>query len=112
MNFWMRRVGLIAPSLPLHEPCFRSMLCHQRHLFNIYRQILEMHLYKQYLFKPQTVAAYSEQDFIVKFWSYAFEEVFSATVACACTGILTRKKQTKEAMKMKTALPFNEYEAV
>lgn len=41
-----------------------------------------MHLYKQYLFKPQTVAFYSEQDFIVKFWSYAFEEVFSNSGLC------------------------------
>ncbi|KAG1580080.1 hypothetical protein G6F48_010694 [Rhizopus delemar] len=43
---------------------------------------LEMHLYKQYLFKPQNVKLYSEQDFIVKFWSYVFEEAFSNSGLC------------------------------
>lgn len=38
---------------------------------------IEMNVYKQYLFKPQSIKLYSEQDFIVKFWSYVFEEVFS-----------------------------------
>ena len=38
---------------------------------------IEMHVYKEYLFKPQTVALYSEQDFIIKFWCYVFEEIFS-----------------------------------
>ncbi|KAI9481130.1 MAG: hypothetical protein EXX96DRAFT_538359 [Benjaminiella poitrasii] len=32
---------------------------------------------EKYLFKPQSVKLHSEQDFIVNFWSYVFEEVFS-----------------------------------
>ncbi len=43
---------------------------------------IEMHLYKQYLFKPKTVKIYSEQDYIVKFWAHAFEEVLSSSGLC------------------------------
>lgn len=38
---------------------------------------IEMHLYKKYMFKPQVTKSYSEQDYIIKFWAYAFEEIFS-----------------------------------
>jgi hypothetical protein len=55
---------------------FGSASNKERRYVNIYKYILEMHLYKNYLFKPQNVKVCSEQDFIVKFWSYVFEEDF------------------------------------
>ncbi|CAO0790353.1 unnamed protein product [Mucor circinelloides] len=77
----------------------------QRRRINIYSYILEMHLYKLYLFNHQNMKLYSEQDFIVKFWSYIFEEAFSNSGLCLLWGdTKPRKAQKKENINMKIDL--------
>ncbi|KAI8985404.1 hypothetical protein BDB01DRAFT_721512, partial [Pilobolus umbonatus] len=63
---------------------------------------LEMHLYKQYLFKPQNVKLYSEQDSIVKFWSYVSEEAFE--LSCLGKTLSLEKPKKNERINMKIGL--------
>ncbi|KAI9365225.1 hypothetical protein BD770DRAFT_406470 [Pilaira anomala] len=50
-----------------------------------YFKRIKMHLFKKYLFKPKAVKLYWEQYFIIKFWAYAFEEVFrNSCLALKC----------------------------
>ena len=64
-----------------------------------------MHLYKNYLFKPQNVKLYSEQDFIVKFWSYVFEEAFSNSGLCLHWGdTMPARAKKNEKIEMKVDL--------
>ncbi|KAI9259125.1 hypothetical protein EDC94DRAFT_585734 [Helicostylum pulchrum] len=55
-----------------------------------------MHLFKEYLFKSQNVALYSEQVFIAKLWCCVFEEVFNNTGLCLHWGDTTPTKLKKD----------------
>jgi hypothetical protein len=84
---------------------FGSTSNKERICVNVYKYILEMHLFKNYLFKPQNFKLYSEQDFIVKFWSYVFEEAFSNSGLCLHWGDTMPKKAKKyENIDMKIDL--------
>lgn len=84
---------------------FGSTSNKERRCVNVYKYILEIHLFKNYLFKPQNFKLYSEQDFIVKFWSYVFEEAFSNRGLCLHWGDTMPKKAKKyEKIDMKIDL--------
>ncbi|CAO3691591.1 unnamed protein product [Rhizopus stolonifer] len=88
---------------------FDSASNKERRYINIYKYILEIHLYKDYLFKLQNVKAYSEQDFIIKFWSYVFEEAFSNSglyLHWGDTKSTTAKKNIKIDMKIDLRILF------
>ncbi|CAO0793103.1 unnamed protein product [Mucor circinelloides] len=50
----------------------------ERKVKKIYSHILNQHAFRHHMFDPSLLMANSEQSYVVKFWSYLFEEYFGA----------------------------------
>jgi hypothetical protein len=58
-----------------------------------------MHIYKSFMFCPKYVKAYSELDFVVKFWSPIMEEYLNSSTLALHWGE-TKAKKTKTDAKL------------
>ncbi|KAG2213414.1 hypothetical protein INT47_009087 [Mucor saturninus] len=80
---------------------FQTTNVKERRLKKIYSFILDMHLYNNKKFKKNKVKAYSEADYIVKFWGYIFESFFVETNFDTFWGDTLNEVCKKEGLQLK-----------